>query len=115
MRKVILASLLVFATAAPAMSAELIVATWQRSNGTKIKYSGSGTYCGTVLTGEYAGKSIGCMTGSGGSYKGTVKKLDEGRDYTGKAKATENSMKLSGCALGGLICKSETLTLISRP
>ncbi|MFZ1773683.1 MAG: DUF2147 domain-containing protein [Rhizobiaceae bacterium] len=115
MRKIILASLIAAFAATPVFSAELIVATWKRSNGTHIRYAGSGPYCGTVLTGEYAGKSIGCMSGSGGKYKGTVKKLDEGRDYTGKATASEGSMKLSGCALGGLICKSETLTLISRP
>jgi uncharacterized protein (DUF2147 family) len=63
-----------------------------------------------VLTGEYKGKSIGCMSGSGGKYKGKVNKLDEGKTYTGKASVSGNSLKLSGCVAGGLICKSETLT-----
>lgn len=98
-----------FFTAGPAFAAEPIVGKWQRPNGTVIAYSGSGPYCGTVQTGEYKGKSIGCMNGSGGKYKGKVNKLDEGKTYTGKASVAGNSLKLSGCVLGGVICKSETL------
>ncbi len=95
--------------AGPAQAAEPILGKWQRPNGTIISYAGSGKYCGTVMTGEYKGKSIGCMSGSGGSYKGKVNKLDEGKTYTGKASVSGNTLKLSGCVLGGIICKSETL------
>ena len=98
------------AFSATAFSAEPIVGNWKRSNGTVIKYSGSGSrYCGKVMTGEYKNQSIGCMNGNGADYKGEVKKLDEGKTYTGKATVSGNSMKLSGCVLGGIICKSETL------
>lgn len=99
-----------FATSA--MSAEAIVGKWKRSNGTVLQYAsaGGGKYCGKVLTGEYKGQSIGCMSGSGGTYEGEVIKLDEGKTYTGKASASGSSMKLSGCVLGGVICKTETLT-----
>lgn len=45
-----------------------------------------------------------------GSYKGEVKKLDEGKTYTGKASVKGNTLSLSGCVMGGLICKSESLT-----
>jgi uncharacterized protein (DUF2147 family) len=62
------------------------------------------------MTGEYKGKSIGCMEGSNGAYKGTVNKLDEGKTYNGKASVSGNTLSLSGCVLGGLICKSEKLT-----
>lgn len=91
--------------------AEAIEGTWQRPNGTLIRYASSGgEYCGTVMSGEYKGQSIGCMSGSGGSYTGKVNKLDEGKTYSGKAAVDGNTLKLSGCVLGGAICKSENLS-----
>jgi uncharacterized protein (DUF2147 family) len=91
--------------------ADPIEGTWKRPNGTLISYAGSGSkYCGTVMTGEYKGKSIGCMEGSNGAYKGSVNKLDEGKTYNGKASISGSTLSLSGCVLGGLICKSEKLT-----
>jgi len=97
--------------AAPAFAEEAIVGTWKRPNGTIISYAacGGGKYCGTVQTGEYKGKSIGTMSGKDGSYKGEVNKLDEGKTYTGKASVKGNTLSLSGCVMGGLICKSESL------
>lgn len=98
-----------FATAA--LAEEGIVGSWKRSNGTIIRYAacGDASYCGTVMTGEYKGKSIGTMSGSGNAYKGTVNKLDEGKTYTGKAAVKGDTLSLSGCVMGGLICKSESL------
>ena len=108
--KLILTVVALSALAAPAFAAEPIEGTWKRSNGTLIQYSGAGgKFCGTVLNNEYKGKSIGCMSGTGADYKGTVNKLDEGKTYSGKAHVEGGKMTLSGCALGGLICKSETL------
>lgn len=110
-----LARLSLAALALVAMSAaayaDPIEGTWKRPNGTLIRYAASGgnNYCGTVMTGEYKGKSIGCMAGSGGSYKGKVNKLDEGKTYSGKASVSGNTLSLSGCVLGGMICKSEKL------
>lgn len=96
---------------AGAALADPIEGTWKRPNGTLIQYAGSGgNFCGTVLTGEYKGKSIGCMKGADGSYKGKVNKLDEGKTYNGKASVKGNTLSLSGCVLGGVICKSESLT-----
>ena len=90
--------------------ADPIEGTWKRPNGTLISYAGSGgKYCGTVKTGEYKGKSIGCMSGANGSYKGSINKLDEGKTYSGKASVSGSTLSLSGCVLGGLICKSEKL------
>jgi uncharacterized protein (DUF2147 family) len=93
-----------------ASAAEPIEGVWKRpSTGTLVQYSGKGgKFCGTVLEGEYKGKSIGCMEGTGGSYKGTVIALDEGKTYSGKASVNGNSMSLKGCVAGGLICKGET-------
>lgn len=94
-----------------AFAAEPIVGTWKRPNGTLIRYAASGgQFCGTVLTGEYKNQSIGCMSGSGASYKGKVNKLDEGKTYNGKATVSGNKLSLAGCVLGGMICKSEDLT-----
>lgn len=110
MTKMLSATVLAVMLAAPATAAEPIEGTWKRSNGTLIKYAASGgQFCGTVLNKEYKGKSIGCMSGGGADYKGKVNKLDEGKTYTGKAHVSGNTLKLSGCALGGLICKSENL------
>lgn len=102
---------LVFMTGS-AMAEEPIVGSWKRSNGTIIQYSSCGgdKYCGTVMTGEYKGKSIGSMSGKDGAYKGTVNKLDEGKTYNGKATAKGGTLSLAGCVMGGLICKSESLT-----
>ncbi|GGA93404.1 hypothetical protein GCM10011491_21910 [Brucella endophytica] len=113
MRTILLATAAIFTLAAEqAAATELIVGTWKRPNGTIIKYDscGADTYCGTVMTGEYKGKSIGTMSGKDGSYKGKVNKLDEGKTYTGKASVKGNTLSLSGCVMGGLICKSESLT-----
>jgi uncharacterized protein (DUF2147 family) len=111
MMKFVAGILLAFAVAAPAIAAEPIEGVWKRPNGTMIQYSasGGGKFCGTVLNNEYKGKSIGCMNGSGADYKGTVNKLDEGKTYSGKAHVSGGTMKLSGCALMGLVCKSENL------
>lgn len=98
--------------AAPAFAQEAIVGAWKRTNGTIINYAECGAqgYCGTVMTGEFKGKSIGAMAGSSGSYKGTVNKLDEGKTYSGKANVSGNTLSLAGCIAGGLICKTEKLT-----
>ena len=97
--------------AGPVLAAQPIEGTWKRSNGTVIRYAATGgdKYCGTVMTGEYKGKSIGCMSGSGNSYKGQVNKLDEGKTYSGSATVSGKTMKLSGC-VAMVLCKSETLT-----
>jgi uncharacterized protein (DUF2147 family) len=98
------------ALGASAHAAEPIEGSWKRPNGTVIKYAANGgQFCGTVMTGEYKGQSIGCMSGAGANYKGKVNKLDEGKTYNGKATIKGNTLSLAGCVMGGLICKSEDL------
>jgi uncharacterized protein (DUF2147 family) len=93
-----------------AIAAEPIEGTWKRPNGTLITYAPSGgQFCGTVMTGEYKGKSIGCMAGTGANYTGSVNKLDEGKTYKGKATISGNTLGLAGCVMGGMICKTENL------
>ncbi|MCB1421553.1 MAG: DUF2147 domain-containing protein [Nitratireductor sp.] len=112
MKKFLAGSVLTLAltvSSVAAYAAEPIEGTWLRpSTNTLLKYSKrGGQFCGTVLTGEHKGKSIGCMSGTGASYEGKVIALDEGKTYSGKAKINGNTMKLSGCVLGGMICKGE--------
>jgi uncharacterized protein (DUF2147 family) len=96
---------------ATAHAAEPIEGSWKRPNGTVIQYAANGgQFCGTMMTGEYKGQSIGCMAGSGANYRGKVNKLDEGKTYNGKATVNGNTLSLAGCVLGGIICKSENLT-----
>ena len=106
-----LALALAVAASSVAFAGEAIEGTWLRDNGTLIKYASAGgnKYCGTVLNNKYAGQSIGCMSGTGGKYKGEVIVLDEGKTYSGKASVNGNVMSLAGCVLGGLICKSADL------
>ena len=97
------------ALSSTAFSAEPLVGKWKRDDGTIIQYSGSGTrYCAKVVNGQYAGKSIGCMTGKGKSYKGKLKVLSEGKTYTGYAKVSGNRLNLKGCVVWPA-CKSATL------
>lgn len=98
-------------TATPAL-ADTIVGTWLRpSTGTLVQFAPCGSsFCGTVRNGEYAGQSIGTLTGSGTNYDGRITDLGEGKTYRGKARINGNVMKLQGCVAGGLICRGEDWT-----
>lgn len=80
---------------------------WLRpSTGTLVEYVATGDqYCGTVLTGEFAGQSIGCLSGKEGTYSGSLIALDEGKTYKGKATVKGDVMSLKGCVL--IVCKGE--------
>lgn len=103
--KILAAATLLFSASAAA--AEPIEGTWLRpSTGTLVEYAPQGgEYCGTVLSGEYEGRSIGCLSGSGANYEGEVIALDEGKTYKGKATVSGDVMSLKGCVL--LFCKGE--------
>ena len=55
------------------------------------------------------GKTIMCGAKSTGAnkYTGSIKNLEDGKTYAGKVQINGNTMSLSGCVLGGLICKTE--------
>lgn len=44
----------------------------------------------------------------GGKYKGQVWRPSNGKLYNGKLALSGNSLKMSGCVAGGLICSSQT-------
>lgn len=89
--------------------ADPIVGSWRTESGERAQISGSGTFSIVVKTGKNAGKNIGRLKATGqGSYSGTVRDPNENKNYSGKARVSGNSLTLSGCVLGGLICKNQT-------
>lgn len=111
MKKIYLASVaasvfLVIASTVTAL-ADPIEGKWLRpSTGTLVEYAAAGSeFCGTVLTGEYKGQSIGCLTGANGAYQGEVIDLEDAKTYKGKATVKGSVMKLSGCV--AIFCKGE--------
>ncbi|MEO0497546.1 MAG: DUF2147 domain-containing protein [Pseudomonadota bacterium] len=105
-----LAGGLVAAMSATAFAAD-IEGTWRTKSGEKAKIAKCGSsYCVTLTTGQYAGKRIGKMSGSGSNYKGSITDPVKDKKYNGKAKVSGNSLSMSGCVLGGLICQSQKWT-----
>jgi uncharacterized protein (DUF2147 family) len=92
--------------------ADPIEGNWKTKTGDTAAIAGcGGAFCITLKSGEYAGRKIGRMTASGGgNYEGEITKPSNDKTYSGKAKLSGNSLKLSGCVLGGLICESQTWT-----
>lgn len=94
--------------ATPAL-ADAIEGNWKRPNGIIVRFvpCNSG-FCAIVQSGPNKGKSAGKLTASGGGYKGTLYDLENGgKAYTGKGSISGSTLKVSGCVLGGLLCKSE--------
>jgi uncharacterized protein (DUF2147 family) len=90
--------------------ADPIEGKWKTKDGdTAAIGSCGGGFCITLKTGEFAGKSIGKMTATGGgSYEGSITKPSNGKTYSGSATLSGNSLKMRGCVFGGLICESQT-------
>lgn len=76
-------------------------------------------FCGTIdrtfnAGGEYPSKNIGKtlvidMAAAGaGAYKGKVWRPSNNKIYRGKIALQGDSMRLSGCVAGGLICSKQT-------
>ncbi len=91
-----------------ALSAEPIEGNWKTEGGSNAKISKcGGSFCITLTSGEFKGKSIGKVKGSGANYSGTVIDPEDNKEYSGKAKVTGNKMNLKGCVFGGIICRGE--------
>jgi uncharacterized protein (DUF2147 family) len=92
---------------APAFS-DPIEGNWKRPTGVIVAISKcGGKFCATAKTGVNAGKSVGSFAANGKGYAGSLTDPAAGKTYTGKASISGATMKMSGCVLGGLICKSE--------
>lgn len=88
--------------------------TWKRSNGAHIKVFNCGGGIGMRVvkspSPKKVGKTIMCGAKKSGAnkWKGSVLNLDDNQRYSGYVKLNGNSLTLSGCVLGGLICKNDT-------
>lgn len=90
--------------------ADPIAGRWRTEAGSAAEIAPcAGSYCITLKTGSHAGKMIGTLSaGGGGRYSGRITDPDSGKTYSGKASLAGDALKLSGCVLGGLICRSQT-------
>jgi uncharacterized protein (DUF2147 family) len=109
-RKLILAAV-VIAAGTFAAQADIIEGDWKRPTGNIVTFKKCGAaFCAIAKTGKFAGQAAGSMTGKDGSYRGTLTDLEAKKTYKGKGKITGNTANMSGCVLGGLICKTEVWT-----
>src|SRR6187200_1443199 len=79
--------------------ADPIEGNWKTKDGDTAAIGAcGGAFCITLKTGEFAGKSIGKMTASGGgSYEGSITKPSNGKTYSGSGTLSGNSLKMRGC------------------
>jgi uncharacterized protein (DUF2147 family) len=89
---------------------------WLRSEGTsRVKIASCGAaLCGTVVwlqktdgPGKVGQRVFFDMKPAGaGTWEGSAFNPEDGRTYSGKMEVSGNALTTTGCALGGLICKS---------
>lgn len=108
MRKFILAAAATIAFTSAAF-ADPIEGNWKTESGSTAAIAKcGGGFCITLKSGEHKGKQIGTFSSSGGSsYAGKITDPNNDKTYSGKASLSGNSLKMSGCVLGGLICRSQ--------
>jgi uncharacterized protein (DUF2147 family) len=89
--------------------ADPIEGNWKTQSGATAAIAGGGTFSITLKSGKHSGKNIGSFKAAGeNKYTGTITDPDNDKTYSGKATLSGTSLKMSGCVLGGLICKSQT-------
>ncbi|MEL7429367.1 MAG: DUF2147 domain-containing protein [Pseudomonadota bacterium] len=88
--------------------ADAIQGNWKTQSGETAAIAKCGSsFCITLKTGAHAGKRIGKMAGSNGTYSGNITDPADDREYSGSAKVSGSSMKLTGCALK-VFCRTQT-------
>jgi len=98
-----------FLAISPVLAADPIQGSWTTESGetASIAPCGGGNFCVTLKTGTYAGTTIGKLANTGGTYKGKITDPAEDKTYNGKASISGATLKMSGCVLAGLICRSQ--------
>ena len=93
-----------------AQAGEPIEGTWKTASGETAAISPcGGAYCVTLKTGKFAGKQIGKMAGSNGSYTGEITDPAADKTYSGSGAVSGNALKMKGCVLK-ILCKTQTWT-----
>lgn len=89
--------------------ADPIEGDWRTEAGPTAQISScGGSFCIRMKSGKHAGKSIGTLKASGaGKYSGSITDPSNDKTYSGKGSVAGSRLKLSGCVLGGLICRSQ--------
>ena len=89
--------------------ADPIEGNWKTKGGDTAAINAcGGSFCIKLTTGKYAGKSIGTMKTSGAdTYTGSITKPSNGKTYSGSAKLSGGSLKMTGCVLA-VLCESQT-------
>jgi uncharacterized protein (DUF2147 family) len=135
MKQVVLAALGVLVLATPAFpQAQDPSGTYLSESGeTRVRVAKCGNaYCGTIVAVQGEAKDvnnpdpklktrnlvgvpmISNIVPSGDSFTGSLYNYKDGKTYTGKMRFKGgNAMELSGCVLGGLICRSQTWTKVN--
>lgn len=108
-RKTMLAATLLLASTT-AQAAEPIVGNWKTASGETAVIAGCGSgFCVTLKTGKYAGKRIGKLSGTDGTYTGEITDPKDDKTYSGSGSVSGNALKMKGCVLM-ILCKSQTWT-----
>jgi uncharacterized protein (DUF2147 family) len=107
MRKALLiAAAAAFVTSTAA--ADEIIGNWRTKNGETAAINECGSsFCITLKTGKFSGRKIGSFNGANGSYSGKITAPNNDKTYTGKASISGTILKMSGCVMFGLLCRSE--------
>lgn len=94
---------------AGAAYADPIEGNWKTEAGSTAAIASCGSsFCITLKDGKHAGKKIGTFKADGGSaYSGEITDPANDKTYNGKASLAGSSLKMKGCVLGGLICKTQ--------
>ncbi|AXI51625.1 MULTISPECIES: DUF2147 domain-containing protein [Sulfitobacter] len=123
MKRTIIAAIVGIGFAGTAMAADPAVGVWktQPDDGAyahvKMTPCG-GAICGTIqrtfnASGEYKSENIGkqlvidMKPDGSGKYAGKVWRPSNNKIYIGKMSVAGNSLKLSGCVAGGLLCSKQ--------
>lgn len=103
-RKLTLAAAAVLLAAGTAY-ADPLDGNWRTASGETATISGGAI---TLKSGKYAGKRIGNLKATGGGkYSGTITDPADDKTYSGSAKLSGSSLRMTGCALK-VFCKSQT-------
>lgn len=97
---------------AGAAYADPVEGNWRLQSGATAQISSCGSsLCIQLVSGKYSGKSIGKLKSDGSSgYTGSLTDPVTDKTYSGKGTLSGNSLKMNGCMLGGLICRTQTWT-----